>query len=94
MGAERMSAAGLGTCFAAGMLAGWLYFRSLWWTTRRFAARGNVVATAALTLGRMALLGGGLGLAARQGALALLLVAFGVLAARDVVMRRMRAAVP
>jgi hypothetical protein len=56
------------------------------------AARG--VAIAPRMLGRFALLGGLLTLAALRGAPQLLAMALGVLVARSVVLRRVRGAVP
>lgn len=83
---------GLGAHFGVGFGLGILYFRSLWWSTRRFA--GSMAATLALMIGRFALLGGVLTLASLEGALPLLTVALGVLAARSVVMNRVREATP
>lgn len=75
---------------AAGFALGLLYFADLWWTVRLFTASGQVPAVIALTIGRFALLGGALVLASLNGAWPLLLVAFGILAGRFAVMRRVR----
>lgn len=74
--------------FAAGVLVGMLYFRSLWWMTRRFAAGEAARVTLTWMIARLAGIGGLLALAALEGALPLLLVALGVFAGRAVVMRR------
>jgi F1F0 ATPase subunit 2 len=84
----------LGAHFAAGIMVGVLYFRALWWNTRRFALGGRATTMIALTIGRFALLGGLLILASRDGALPLLVMALGVLIARSAVMRRVREAAP
>jgi F1F0 ATPase subunit 2 len=80
--------------FATGIVLGVLYFRSLWWNTRRFTEGGSVVAAIALMIGRFALLAGLLTLASLEGALPLLVMTLGVLIARSVVMRRVREAAP
>ncbi len=91
MGAKRMSIPfyplpawamllGLGAHFGIGFGLGILYFRSLWWSTRRFA--GSIAAIIALMIGRFALIGGALALASLEGALPLLIMALGVLFAR------------
>jgi F1F0 ATPase subunit 2 len=104
MDAERMSTAafdlvpawavllGLAAHLGAGFALGLLYFRSLWWSARRFADRGNLTATVALMIGRLALMAGVLALASLEGALPLLTMALGVLAARFAVMHGVRGA--
>ncbi len=80
---------------AAGIGFGVLYFRGLWWNTRRFTQGGErVTTTIALMLGRFALLGGALTLASLEGALPLLVMALGILIARSVVIRKVREAAP
>ena len=81
----------LGLCahFAAGVMLGVLYFGTLWWNVRLFALTGRATTTAALMIGRFVLLGGLLTLASLEGALPLLVMAFGVLIGRAVVMRRL-----
>ncbi len=71
---------------AAGFCAGVAYFHAVWRSARLFT-QGDGMAAAGLTLARISLLGGLLALAARQGALPLLLMALGVVAARPVVLR-------
>jgi F1F0 ATPase subunit 2 len=100
MDAERMTSLSFGnlpawvTCFslaahlAAGIVIGVLYFRSLWWNTRRSTSGGHVSTTIAVMVGRFAILGVILTLASLEGALPLLLMALGVVIARPVVMRR------
>jgi F1F0 ATPase subunit 2 len=96
MDAERMTSDALRMAmyFVAGIAAGTLYFVCLWWNARRFAERGGALSSILLLLGRILLLGCLLMLAARQGAMPLLLMALGVFIARFAVMRRLRVAVP
>jgi F1F0 ATPase subunit 2 len=96
MDAERMSidALTLALYFTAGIVAGTLYFVCLWWNARLFAERCGTMLTFLLLLGRIAVLGCVLTLAARQGAMPLLLMALGVFIARFAVMRGLRAAAP
>ena len=75
---------------AAGIVLGVLYFRSLWWTARRFTGGGLATTTIALMIGRFVLLGGLLTLASLEGASPLLVMTLGVLIARFMVMRRVR----
>ncbi len=84
----------LGAHLAAGVMLGVLYFRALWWNTRRFALGGRVTTTIALMIGRLGLLGGMLTLASLEGALPLLVMALGILIARSAVLRRGREAAP
>jgi hypothetical protein len=83
---------GLAAHLGAGFALGLLYFRSLCWSARRFAGRGNLTAITALMIGRFALMGGVLVLASLEGALPLLTMALGVLAARFAVMNGVRGA--
>ena len=78
----------------SGIIAGTLYFVCLWWNARLFAERGGTWLTILLLLGRILVLGCVLTLAARQGAMPLLLMALGVFIARFAVMRGLRAAAP
>ncbi len=80
----------LGAAFALGIL----YFRSLWWSARRFSGGGSLVATIALMGVRLVVMGGVLTLASLEGALPLLTLALGVLVARFAVMHRVRRAIP
>jgi F1F0 ATPase subunit 2 len=82
---------GLAIHLGAGFGLGLLYFRSLWWSVRRFADRGFLVATIVL-IGRFALIGGVLTLASFEGALPLLAMALGVVIARVAVTSRVREA--
>jgi F1F0 ATPase subunit 2 len=77
-----------------GIVLGILYFRSLWWITRRFTEGGRATTTIALMIARFALLVGLLTLASLEGALPLLMMALGVLIARTVVMREVRETEP
>jgi F1F0 ATPase subunit 2 len=77
---------------AAGFALGVLYFRSLWWNVCRCTGGGRLTTTGALMIGRFGLLGGLFMLTSLEGALPLLMLAFGVLIARSAVMRRVREA--
>jgi F1F0 ATPase subunit 2 len=100
MDGERMTSLSFGnlptwaTCLslaahlAAGIVVGVLYFRSLWWNTRRFTSGGRVSTTIAVTIGRLVILGVVLTLASLEGALPLFLMALGVVIARSVVVGR------
>jgi len=78
----------------AGIATGSLHVRTLWWNTRRFAEGGRVMTTAALMAARFVVLGGVLLLASLEGALPLLTMALGIFAARMLMVRRFRKAVP
>ena len=84
---------GLIAHLGAGFVLGIFYFGSLWWSARRFAGHGGLLATIALMIGRFAVMGGLLTLASLEGALPLLAMALGVLIARFAVMSRVREAV-
>lgn len=84
----------LAACLVAGIGLGALYFRTLWWTTRRLGAEGRLATAVALMAGRFVALGGALFLASLAGAAPLLTMALGVLVARFVVVRRVRAVTP
>jgi F1F0 ATPase subunit 2 len=74
-----------------GFLAGFAYFHALWRNARALVSgRHKMPATVAMAFGRFILLAGLLFLAAKAGAMVLLLTAAGVLAGRFVVMRRGR----
>jgi F1F0 ATPase subunit 2 len=96
MDADRMNVTTLapGAHLAAGVGLGALYFGGLWWSARLFARAGRMRTTLALMAGRFALLGGVLVLISLEGALPLLMTAFGILVARFAVMRRVRQAAP
>ena len=84
----------LAAYFAAGILAGWVYFRSLWWTANRLGTDGRITSAVAVIGVRFAMLGGLLCAASLQGAAPLLAMALGVLLARFAVLRRFRVAAP
>lgn len=79
--------------FAFGVGLGAFYFAGVWWNARLFADGAPLAAAIGLVIGRFALLAGFLTLASLEGALPLLLTALGVLAARPLVMRRVKALV-
>jgi F1F0 ATPase subunit 2 len=77
-------------CFAVGVAAGLLHFLLLRWNIRLFITEGTLHAIAVQAL-RLAALAGVLLLAARLGAMPLLLTALGVMIARQIVVRRSQA---
>jgi F1F0 ATPase subunit 2 len=85
---------GLAAWFVAGIALGVVYFVGIWWSARQFADGGRVTTTIALSLLRLAVLGGLLALASLQGAGPLLAMALGVVLGRFGVMRRLREATP
>ena len=89
-----MMAISAGAHLFAGFALGLLYFRSLWWNAQQLAAGGHPIATAVLSFGRFAVLGGLLALTSSEGALPLLATALGVLIARPIVIRRVQEATP
>ena len=74
----------------AGIAAGLLHVRTLWWNTRRFAQGGRAMTTAALMVARFAVLGGVMLLASLEGALPLLALALGIFVARMLVIRKLQ----
>jgi uncharacterized protein YneF (UPF0154 family) len=83
MDQERMMLLlGLAAWFVAGIALGVVYFVGIWWSARQFADGGRVTTTIALSLLRLAVLGG------------LLAMALGVVLGRFGVMRRLREATP
>ncbi len=78
---------------AFGLGLGAFYFAGLWWNARLFADGAPLAAAIGLVIGRFALLAGFLTLASLEGALPLLLMALGVLVARPLVVRRVKAPV-
>jgi F1F0 ATPase subunit 2 len=89
--AEHMSVVVLCLYFASGVVVGVLYFGGLWWNTRLFAGGGRARTMVLAMIGRFVLLGGLLTLASLEGAMPLLLMAWGVFAARFMVMAKVRA---
>ncbi|MDB5415043.1 MAG: hypothetical protein JWR10_3378 [Rubritepida sp.] len=77
-----------------GVLLGLVFFRALWWITRRLLGGGGVLLVLACHLGRFALLGGALVWAARQGTWPLLAMAAGITLARVATLRQFRNAPP
>jgi len=77
-------------CFALGIAAGLLHFLLLRWNTRLFITAGALHAFGVQSL-RLAALAGVLLLAARLGAMPLLLTALGVMIPRQIVVRRAQA---
>lgn len=79
--------------FLGGALLGHVYFRALRETAALIVQGGSPVLAVGLTLGRAALIGAGLWVAAMAGAPALLAAAAGVLVARTLMLRRLRGVV-
>jgi F1F0 ATPase subunit 2 len=79
---------------ALGAALGWLYFRGLWWNVRRFVEGRHPALTIALGVARFLALGAVLLLTSLEGAMPLLATALGLLAARAVVLRRLRQVPP
>lgn len=75
-------------CGAGGVLAGLVYFRSVWRTAQRLAQGGGTGAALAHAALRLGLLGAGLMLAALAGLLPLLAATLGVLGGRVIALRR------
>ncbi len=78
----------LGAHLALGIGVGVLYFHAIRKSAQLFAEGGRASLAAALTVGRLLLLGGLLLLASREGALPLLVFALGFFIARPLAMRR------
>ncbi|MBB4301026.1 F1F0 ATPase subunit 2 [Rhodobium orientis] len=72
----------------AGFAVGLVHFRLLWWNTQMLLGAGSAVAAIAVIVLRFAVLVGVFVLLAQFGALALLAGAVGVLAARQVAVKR------
>lgn len=75
---------------SAGVVAGVLFFRGLWWNARLLVSGGSVATLMFLLIGRFALLGGLLTLAALHGAGPLLDGSLGVFVGRFFVLRAIR----
>jgi F1F0 ATPase subunit 2 len=102
MDAKQMSLALLGAAptyaasilvaayLAAGVVTGVLFFRGLWWNARLLVSGGSVATSMFLLIGRFALLGGFLTLAALHGAGPLLGGSLGVFIGRFFVLRAIR----
>ncbi len=77
---------------ALGLIVGGIYFTAMWWSAQLFAAGGRMPLALFLGMGRLALIVVVLVLVAtRGGALPLLATALGIVIARFVAMRRVKA---
>lgn len=86
---------GLIGCLLLGLAVGAAYFAAMWRSAELFAGGGRVSSGIALVAGRFALILAVLALIAiRGGALPLLATALGILVARGIAMRRVRAMSP
>jgi F1F0 ATPase subunit 2 len=75
-----------------GLIVGGVYFTAMWWSAELFAAGGRMTLALALVAGRLVLIVAVLALVATQhGALPLLATAFGIVSARIVAVRRVKA---
>lgn len=88
------AALSLGLHLTAGVGLGVLYFQGVRWSAHRFVEGGHTGTTVALTIGRFFLLGGLLTGASLEGAVPLLTMAVGLLAARVGVMRQVQVTAP
>ena len=77
----------LSAYLALGLVAGMLYFASLWWTAQSLARSGLTASVAALVAFRLGALALVLSMASRSGALPLLMTALGIFAGRAAVLR-------
>ena len=73
---------GLAAHLAAGFALGLVYFLAIWRSARLFGEGGRARSVLALTIARIALLGGALTLASLEGAPRLLAITLGALIAR------------
>ena len=73
-----------------GFLLGLVFFRALWWTTRRLVSGGGVLLALGCHLGRFVLLAVALVWAARLGVGPLLAMASGITLARVATLRQLR----
>ena len=80
--------------FVVGVGVGACYFGGLWWNACLFANGAHLVAAIGLIAGRFAVLAGFLTLASLEGALPLLLMALGIVTARPLALRRVKATAP
>ncbi len=79
-------------CLALGIVVGGVYFDAMWWSAELFAAGGRIPLAVALVAGRFGLIAATLAVVAiRGGALPLLMTALGVVIARAVAVRRVKA---
>lgn len=79
-------------CLVLGLVAGGIYFTTMWWSAELFAAGGRTPLAIALVAGRFALILATLAIVTiHGGALPLLATALGIVIARMVVMRRVKA---
>jgi F1F0 ATPase subunit 2 len=75
-----------------GVILGGVYFTAMWWSAELFAAGGRVTLALVLVAGRFVLIVAVLVLVAtHHGALPLLATAFGILCARFVAVRHVKA---
>lgn len=94
-GVTSLDMLGLIGCLVLGLAVGAAYFGAMWWSAELFAAGGRAPLAIALSVGRFALILAVLGAVATQfGALPLLVTALGILVARFVAMRRVKAMAP
>lgn len=82
----------LPACLLGGVVLGFAYFRAMRATTDMLVQGRSPLLGLALTLGRLAMLGGAFYLAVRVNGLALLAALTGVLIAKAITLRRVRGA--
>lgn len=82
-------------CLLLGLSVGAAYFAAMWRSAELFAAGGRMILGLALSVGRFAMILGVLGGVAIQfGALPLLMTALGIVIARFMAVRRVKAMAP
>ncbi len=79
---------------AAGFALGLVYFLAIWRSARLFVEGDRAISALSLTIARIALLGGALTLASREGAPQLLAMALAALIARAAIIRKVGGAAP
>jgi hypothetical protein len=80
-----------GAFLGLGLVLGGIYFYGVWRSARGFTTGAPMERMVLLSVGRLVLMGGVLALISRAGAMPLLATALGIVLARPLVMRRLRA---
>lgn len=92
---SELQALGLATSLVFGLVVGGIYFAGMWWSAILFATGGRTRLVLALVAGRFALILAALGLVAIDGgALPLLVTGAGILIARTIAVKRVKAMAP
>lgn len=91
---QPMPYLGIGAHLFAGVFLGIFFFRCLWWQTQMLAGDAVAWGIVAMILGRYALLGSALVLASMTGAGMLISLTIGVLAGRQLALRKIGKTAP